>query len=158
VANRIYVDTNVFIIGFESADDHARAVRDFLSALRKWPGRAVTSELTLAELLAPVSRPRALPESERRRLYLDLLIWSGLIDLYPVSRDVLIEAADLRKVVRHKLPDAIHVVIAARAHCAHFLADDEGLTRLPRGMRRLRADRSGIDEALRALTPADDSR
>lgn len=152
----VYVDTNVFVVGFETSGEHSEAVREFLSALRRAPGRAITSELTLAELLAPVSRADSRPQSTRRRVYFDLLLWSGLIDLRPVSRDVLIETADLRRVARHKLPDAIHVVTAIRANCSYFLSDDEGMKRPPQGIRRIRADRARVAEAIQALGQAND--
>jgi len=148
----VYIDTNVFIAGFESPIENARPVQDFLRALRERPGIGISSELTLAEILAPVSRPHALPAVKRRRLYFDLLLWSGLIDLRPVTREILIETADLRSVARHKLPDAIHVVTAVHAHCSFFLSHDDGMKRLPQGMRRVRADESGVDEILRALS------
>lgn len=150
----VHVDTNVFVVGFESAGEHSEAVRDFLSALRRWPGRAITSELTLAELLAPVSRAHCISQSTRRRLYFDLLLWSGLIDLRPVSREVLIETGDLRRVARHKSPDAIHVVTAIRAKCSYFLSDDEGMKRLPQGIKRVRADPAGVAEVVQALSQA----
>ena len=152
----VYVDTNVFVVGFETSGEHSQAVRNFLSALQEGPRRAITSELTLAELLAPVSRAHGMSQSTRRRLYFDLLLWSGLIELRPVSRDVLIETADLRKVARHKLPDAIHVVTATRAKCSYFLSDDEGMKRLPQGIKRVRADHAGVAEVVRALSQAND--
>jgi predicted nucleic acid-binding protein len=156
VPGLVYVDTNVFVIGFETLGEHSEAVQSFFSVLRNWRGRAITSELTLAELLAPVSRRHSLPQVKRRRLYFDLLLWSDLIELHPVSRDILIETADLRKVDPHKLPDAIHVVTAIQGKCAYFLSDDKGMKRLPHGMRRLGADGPGVAEVLRALNEANE--
>jgi predicted nucleic acid-binding protein len=147
----VYVDTNVFITGFESPIEAAKPVQDFLLRLRERPGSAVTSELTLAELLAPVSRPGGLPTPVKRRLYLDLLIWSKMFDLRPITRDILIETADLRRAARHTLPDAIHLVTAIRAQCRYFLSYDNGV-RPPQGMERIPPDRPGIDVVLRAWT------
>jgi len=156
VSGLVYVDTNVFVIAFETLGEHSEAAQAFFAALRNWRGRAITSELTLAELLAPVSRAQSLPQAKRRRLYFDLLLWSGLIELRPVSREILIETAYLRKVARHKLPDAIHVVTAIRAGCAYFLSDDKGMKRLPHGMQWVAADGPGVFEVMRALGDANE--
>lgn len=145
----VYIDTNVFIAGFESPAENAKPVQDLLIALRERPGSAVTSELTLAELLAPIASPKALPANKRRRLYFNLLIWSRLIELTPVTRDILIETADLRQVAPHRLPDAIHVVTAIRTKCEYFLSGDRRV-RLPVGMIPLSPERSGIDQILSA--------
>jgi predicted nucleic acid-binding protein len=146
------LDTNVFVIAFETRCEYSLEIEDFFSTLRARPGRAVTSELTLAELLAPVTLPLALPQNMRKKLYLDLLLHSGLIDLRPVSRDILIDTADLRNEAAQKLPDAIHVATAIHAGCNLFLSNDKGV-RLPASpIRRARVDRAGISEALEALT------
>lgn len=144
-----YIDTNVFIMGFESPFETAKPVQDLLVALREQPLSAVTSELTLAELLAPNLSPKALAPDERRRLYLDLLIWSNLIELKPVTRDILIETADLRQATPCKLPDAIHVATAVHAKCGLFLSRDKRM-RLPAGMMQISPDRSGIDHLMAA--------
>ena len=143
----VYIDTNVLIIGFESSLETAKPVQELLLALREQPLSAVTSELTLAELLAPIFSPRALAPNERRRLYLDLLMWSNLIELKPVTRDILIETADLRQGTPCKLPDAIHVATAVHAKCGFFLSKDKRM-RLPAGMIQISPDRAGIDRLM----------
>lgn len=145
----VYVDTNVFIIGFESPLEVAKPVQDFLLAIRETTLTAVTSELTLAELLAPVTSPQALVAGQRRRLYLDLLTRSSLIELKPVTRDILIETGELRGAMPCKLPDAIHVATAVQAKCRFFLSKDKRM-RLPTGLIQLGPDHSGIDRILTA--------
>ncbi|CAJ0866881.1 hypothetical protein AMST5_01901 [freshwater sediment metagenome] len=145
----IYIDTNALITGFESPIEAAKPVQDLLLHLRERPGAAVTSELTLAELLAPVARPGSLPAPVKKRLYLNLLVWSHLFDLRPITREILLQTADLRSVSKVKLPDAIHTVTAIHAGCAYFLSNDNGV-RTPSGMSRIRADRSGVDNILSA--------
>jgi predicted nucleic acid-binding protein len=139
-ASRLYFDANVFIYAVEGTDDIAGRLRRLFELLSRDLNLAVTSELTFAEVL-----PKANPV--RRRNYLELILHSGLFDLRPVTRDVLIETADYR---RHagasrpdaaipKLPDAIHVVTAIRAGCGRMLSFDRAL-KLPEGMRRLTRD------------------
>jgi predicted nucleic acid-binding protein len=105
----------------------------------------VTSEIVLAELLAPVSRVGAKPPNVRRRIYFGLLIHGRFFDLRPVTRGILIETADLRQVVNLKLPDAIHMVTAIQARCPFFLSNDRDTRRTPEGMMRVKPDRTGIE-------------
>jgi predicted nucleic acid-binding protein len=143
--SKLYFDANVFIYAVEGSDDIAGSLRTLFESLRSNHNLAVTSELTLAEVL-----PKANPE--RRRNYLELILHSGLFDLYLVTRDVLMETADYRRIASvsrsdasrpyasmPKLPDAIHVVTAVRAECGKMLSFDRALT-LPEGMKRVTRD------------------
>src|ERR1700686_5349124 len=102
----LYLDTNVFIKAVEGTDEAAVPAKRLIEALRSHhSGVAETSEITFAEVLASPQRSDALPLQIKRRVYLDLLVWSAFITLIPVSRDILIETADLSTVARFKLPD-----------------------------------------------------
>jgi len=123
---RLYIDAKVFIRAIEGSADIADPLRELFDALRANPGTGVTSELTLAEVLAKASDPQ-------RRNYLNLIVWSRIFDLRPVSRDILMETADYReKAGWPKLPDAIYVVTAIRAGCRRILSADLRL-KLPDG-------------------------
>ena len=123
---RIYLDANVFIYAIEGASDIADLVQQLFGLLRRNRGIGVTSELTLAEILPKAS-------TIQRNMYLDLIIWSRIFDLHPVSRDVLIETADYRMAAgMPRLPDAIHVVTAIRTGCRTILSSDSRL-KLPEG-------------------------
>jgi predicted nucleic acid-binding protein len=154
-SSKLYFDANVFIYAVEGSDDIAGRLRTLFELLSSNLNLAVTSELTLAEVL-----PKADPT--RRRNYLALILYSGLFDLYPVTRDVLIETADYRRIASvprpgaskayasmPKLPDAIHVVTAVRAGCDRMLSFDQTL-RLPEGMRRLTRD--GLPQLIEELS------
>ena len=148
---RVYLDTNVFIRAFEGPPDEAKDFQEFFEALHQNRSYSVTSELTLAELLAPADRKEAVPLHMKRRFYLDLIVWSGFIDLQPVTRSILCETADLCKVAKHKLPDAIHIVTAIRAGCKLFMSSHGDAKRLPNSMTRLRPDNQGVQTVLNAL-------
>lgn len=147
----LYLDTNICILGFEFEGVEAQPVQQLLTALEKFPKAIVTSELTLAELLAPLKRENDFPFARRAELYGNLLIWSGLIDLWPVSRQLLIGTAVLRQTRSCKLPDAIHIVSALHAGCAFFMSNDGDMNRLPQGMQRVLPDQSGVATILDAL-------
>ncbi|WP_168213105.1 MULTISPECIES: type II toxin-antitoxin system VapC family toxin [unclassified Bradyrhizobium] len=136
---RIYLDSNAFIYAIEGASESSSQLHSLFEALRRQAEPAYTSEFTLAEVL-----PKA--NVIQRRSYLTLILHSGLFDLLPVTRGILIETADYRRnLVRPsfeargsmpKLPDAIHVVTAIQAGCNTFVSSDRDL-KLPVGMVRV---------------------
>jgi predicted nucleic acid-binding protein len=149
----IYLDTNVFIRAVEGTDEAAAPAKRLIATLRNQPaGVATTSEVTLAEVLSSPKRPDALPLHIKRRVYLDLLVWSAFIRLIPVSRDVLIETADLSVVSRLKLPDANHLVSAMRSNCRFFVSTDRDFDKLPQGMERIDPDENGLSRLIEELS------
>ena len=123
---RFYLDANVFIYAIEGNSDVADPLLQLFDRLRAGRGIGITSELTLAEVLPKRS-------SVQRRNYINMIVWSRIFDLHPVSRDILIETAEYREYAgMPKLPDAIHVVTAIRAECQTVLSADLRL-KLPVG-------------------------
>src|SRR5262245_41142507 len=149
----VYLDTMSFIFAVEGEPLVAEPLKNLLEALRAHPGAGVTSELTLAEVLAGSDVPHSPPI---KRAYLDLIVWSKFLDLVPISRDILYDSADLRFAHRAthgrklKLPDAIHLVTAIRRNCQYFASADKGINP-PINMKRVAPDASGIAEILRVL-------
>jgi predicted nucleic acid-binding protein len=150
----VYVDANPFIYFIDGEEAVANRLIPFFELLRQKPGTAMTSELTLAEVLAK-ARPDA------RRSYLNLIVWSKLFELQPITRDILIDTAEYRQVsqttrpdgtkVTVKLPDAIHVVTAVRSRCRMSLSADTGL-KLPVEMTVLEPNDAGFSTLMQALT------
>jgi len=142
----IYVDANPFIYFIDGKEELAAPLRPFFALLAERRGIAMTSELTLAEVLAN-ARPHA------RRGYLNLIVWSDIFQLYPVTRDILIDTSDYRRVGRKKvkLPDAIHVVTAIRSRCRAFLSADKGL-KLPPEPSAFEPDAQGITNLMQEIS------
>lgn len=155
---RVYVDTNVFIEFVERQGEVSEALARLFGEASQGSLSAVTSDLTLAEILVKPKRER---DDTLARTYIDLLVLSRLVSLIPVSRDILLETADYRANTRQQdvpgadrrnfLPDAIHVVTAIRAGCGTFLARDARI-RLPSEIRRLSPDAPSLTRFL-AETP-----
>jgi predicted nucleic acid-binding protein len=142
---RIYLDANVFIYAIEGSPDVAEPLQTLFDLFRRNHGAGVTSELTLAEVL-----PKA--TTMQQRMYLDLIVWSRIFDLQPVSREILIETADYRRIAQMpRLPDAIHVVTAIRAGCRTILSADTRL-RLPEGYAAFLPDTANISRLVRELS------
>ena len=148
-----YLDTNTFIFFFQGEPTVSARVKVLFDALRDHPGSGVTSELTLAEVMAEPDRPLA---PALKREYLDLIVWGNFLSLVPVSRDVLYESVDLR--ATHKLasgkkldlPDAIHLATAIQKNCRFFVSGD-GRISPPIGMKRISPLVSGLDEVLKVF-------
>jgi predicted nucleic acid-binding protein len=150
----VYVDANPFIYFIDGDENIASRLRPFFEFLRERPGSAVTSELTLAEVLAK-ARPDA------RRNYFNLILWSNLFQLQPITRDILIDTADYRRASQRKrpdgttatvkLPDAIHVVTAIKARCRAFLSADSAL-KLPVEIGPYGVDQTGIADLMRDIS------
>jgi predicted nucleic acid-binding protein len=124
-APRIYLDTNVFIAAYEARgarSDHAWWILD---AVETGEFLAVTSELTLAEVLVG---PLQDGDEELAGHYHNIVASDDGLDVAPVDRKVLIEAAMLRSFSRSlKLPDAIHVATARIRDCNFIVSDDRRL-------------------------------
>jgi len=121
----LYIDTNIFIYAFEGFPEYADKLRELFEAIDSGDVKAVTSELTLAELLV---KPFMDANTQRQSFYRDTIQNSDLLSVCPVSRDILIEAARLRSISSLRLPDAIHFATASFAGCRFFLTNDRRIT------------------------------
>lgn len=128
LSGRVYLDTNIFIYALEGYPIFRAVLTTLFEALDRHDLSAVTSELTLAEVLA---KPLLDRHTERQAAYLHILQPSASLDVVPVSREVLLAAARLRAEMGFKLPDAIHAATAQLTGCKQFLTNDARFTHLP---------------------------
>ncbi len=125
---RVYLDTNVFIYAIEGYPEFVDELNEFIDSIDAGNLKAFTSELTLAEVLV---RPLMDGNLEIQTAYQQGLQSSEGLEVVPVSREVLIEAARLRTVANFRLPDAIHGATAILTGCETFLTNDRRLAVLP---------------------------
>ena len=150
----LYIDANPFIYAVEGDDAIAAPIKELFEFLKRRPAMGVTSELTLAEVLPKVAFPR------HKRQHLDLIIWSGIFQLQPVTRSILLETVRYRHFMTTrrsnrakampKLPDAIHVVTAIQTKCKYFLSSDSGI-KLPAHLQLVKPDERGISAVIKNL-------
>jgi len=112
---RVYLDTNVSILAFETGADAGEPARPLLTAIEDGVVDAVTSEPTLAELLV---KPMRDGDAALAEVYRTMIAAGARFTVAPVDRPVLELAAGER--ARHaalKLPDAIRLASAIRSEC-----------------------------------------
>jgi predicted nucleic acid-binding protein len=149
----VYLDAMTFIFAIEGKPAVSDPMITLFKSLQNSPGAAVTSELTLAEILAGWE---ILQNPSIRRAYLDLIIWGRFIELVPVSREILVRSADLRFIhssshgKKLKLPDAIHLATASDRQCRYFMTADKDI-RMPVDMERVAPDEAGVAQVQKAL-------
>jgi predicted nucleic acid-binding protein len=127
MSGRIYIDTNILIVAFEGQG----VLRDLTAQLLvstpigERP-RLVTSEFTLSELLV---KPYELKRDDLITLYDNWILTNDYLEVVPVVRDVLKDAAQLRARDKGlKLPDAIHLTTAIGTGCKYFLTGDRRIS------------------------------
>ena len=122
---RLYLDANVWIYALEGGPEW-EILRELLLLIKNGELRAVTSELTLGEVLvAPIrAKNRALQSQFQKAIDNN----GGLL-VHPISRAILLEAARLRAIHNLQMPDAIHGATAKLSNCRQFLSADAELGR-----------------------------
>ena len=120
----VYVDANILIYIVEGNKALASALNNIVEALDAGVLSAVTSELTLAEVLIGPLRTR---DSATGDTYKAVLRSGKALRAIPVTSAVLERSAELRCNSTMSLPDAIHLATAELAGCRYFLTEDRHL-------------------------------
>lgn len=134
--HRVYLDANVFIYALEQFPKYAKLCAEILQAIEDQALFAVTSEITLAEVLV---RPLRKQQQAIVNSYERLLQSRHSFEVVSVSRAVLRDSADLRVSLGGRLPDAIHVATALRHKADFFFTADKSL-KTPPSIKRITLD------------------
>ena len=121
LGQRIYIDTNIVIYAVEGLAYYAAQVQPLLDAMDAAEVFIVTSELTLAEVLVGPIKTQNLVIQQTYRSFLTT---TAILEVAPVTRAILENAAELRATTKLKLPDAIHLATALQYQCDSFLTND----------------------------------
>ncbi|MCD8488966.1 MAG: PIN domain-containing protein [Desertifilum sp.] len=129
LGTRVYLDTNIFIYAFEGYPEFATRLTELFTLIDEGSVSAVTSELTLAEVLV---KPFIDNNQHLQQVYQQALQSIGGLEVISIGRPVLIEAARVRSHSSSlRLPDAIHGATALLSGCSTFLTNDRRLLSLP---------------------------
>jgi predicted nucleic acid-binding protein len=117
----VALDTSVWIYHLEGSTVYGRAADSVLEAVAKERIRAVGSELLLLELLvAPLKKGL---QDAADEIELALLHFPNL-ELMPVTRAVLLRAAEIRARYELRTPDAIMLATAAESGATLAITND----------------------------------
>lgn len=122
LGKKVYLDTNIIIYAVEGFANVAAQIRALLRAMDDAEIVALTSELTVAEALV---KPIKDENETVQQAYKTFLTPTPMLQLAPVTRDILEEAARVRATTQLNLPDAIHLATAKLSGCDSFLTNDE---------------------------------
>ena len=125
---RVLIDTSVWIYHIEQHPQFAAPAGKVVESLQGGKFRGITSELALLELTVD---PLKLGRQNVADEYELLVGYFPHLDLIPIDRDILIEAAGLRAHYKLRTPDAIQLGTALRSGATLAISNDEGWRNLP---------------------------
>jgi predicted nucleic acid-binding protein len=122
---RVYLDANVFIYALAGFPAFKEVLAEVFGAIDAGSILAVTSELTIAEVLVIPFRKGDREEEGRCRA---ILLPRPALQFLPIDVNVLEQTAGLRaSTPALRTPDAIHLATARSAGCGTLLTNDHRL-------------------------------
>lgn len=125
---RVLIDTSIWIYHFEQHAKLAKPAGRLIGSLEDGKFRGIVSELTLLEVTV---RPLQLGRLDVADDYEILLSYFPNLDLEPVSREILLDAAGLRARYRLRTPDAIMLATGLRMGATLAVTNDEAWRAVP---------------------------
>ncbi len=118
---RLYLDANLYIYLFEGSEAYREQMGRLVAEVDRRKLAVIASELLFVELL-----PRPLREGRRDLVerYSELVQRTPRINLVPVNRSVVLQAARLRADFGLRSMDALHLATARVHDCDTFLTND----------------------------------
>lgn len=123
---KIALDTNCFIYYLEAAPAATILREDVFSPLEQGRFQAVTSTLTLAEVLV---KPKSLGREDICMEYVMLLSSYPNLAIIPFTLPIAVRCAEIRAEYRVRTPDAIQLATAIESQATLFLTNDLNLPR-----------------------------
>ena len=118
----VLIDTSVWIYHLEQHPELGPPAGRVIEGLEQGKFRGIVSELTLLELTV---RPLQLGRQDVADNYEVLLDYFPNLELVPISREILLDAAALRARQRLRTPDAIQIATALRAGATLAVTNDK---------------------------------
>ncbi|GAB4540272.1 MAG: PIN domain-containing protein [Thermodesulfovibrionia bacterium] len=123
----IGIDTMVFIYHIEEHPVYSQITESIFDAVEKGRCTAVTSVITLLEILV---KPKIENNPGAVKDYRDTLLTFPNLKIFDVDLKVSEKASDLRAKYSIRAPDAIQIATAILAGAGTFLTNDESLKRV----------------------------
>lgn len=125
---RVLIDTSVWIYHFEQHPQLGAPAGRVIGALEEGRFRGIASELTLLELTV---RPLQLGRQDVADEYEVLLDYFPNLELVPISREIVLDAAALRARQKLRTPDAIQIATGLRAGTTLAVTNDKAWRTVP---------------------------
>jgi len=119
----VYLDACILIYTLDRIPPYADLLTPFWSQVALGGLTCFTSELSLLETLV---KPLQTTDRELHHSYFDFLTNNDNLQLLPITKEILIEAARLRASTSLKAPDAIHMATAMFYAADLILSNDTG--------------------------------
>jgi len=122
----VYLDTQIIIYSVEKHPNYWSLLQPMWQRSAIADIQLMSSELALLEtLVAPLKNADVVLVKAYEKLLL-----STEVQLMPITREILTEAARIRSQTNLKTPDAIHAATAIAHSCGIFLTNDYGFRRI----------------------------
>jgi predicted nucleic acid-binding protein len=119
---KVYLDTNIVIYAIEGFADLAVQDSSFVASL----GRCTNCRRhQRTHLSRSLNQTTERSKSAGARSLSEIPDPTSALQVVPISREILEEAARLRAMTKLKLPDAIHLATATLNGCDCFLTNDD---------------------------------
>lgn len=118
----IALDTCLWIYHFEQHPAYSKSVEQILTSVAKGQCKAVASELVLLEL---ITGPLKLGRQDVADEYETLLTHYPGLTLMPITRNILLEAANIRALYGFRTPDAIILSTAKEYGATLVVTNDQ---------------------------------
>ena len=123
----IGIDTMIFIYHFEDHPQYSHITERIFDAIEHGKYKAVTSVITLIEILVKPKRDGNLTAAKD---YKDLLLTFPNLKIFDLDLKISDVASDLRARYAIKTPDAIQIATAVCGGSKSFITNDESLKKV----------------------------
>lgn len=117
----IGLDTNIFIYYFEQHPIFGSLTKQIFNQLADKKIKAITSTITIIELLSQKSSP------EKISILKESLLTMSSLEIIEVTTKIGIEAARIRREYGYRLPDSIQLATALSSRAKVFITNDSRL-------------------------------
>ena len=125
--SRLYLDAAPLIYWVEAYPDYISKMDQIVDAIETTPLRALTSVLTLTEVMV---QPLRVGNTDLAQEYHDILAIRDDYIVVEISTEIAIAAGAIRARYNLRTPDAAHAATAIKSGCDAFLTNDRDFRRL----------------------------
>lgn len=120
----IGLDTNIFIYYFHKNEDFGESAKEVFKTLATDKKKAVTSIITLTELLSLKMSDTGID------LLRDSFLQTPNLSIFDTNQKIALEAARIRRIYGFRLPDAIQLATAIHGKADIFITNDSRLKKI----------------------------